>query len=110
MTQFDYMLLGLLVYEMATGKRPFDDIYSLSTVILAVVHDKVKLNVEADHFLQKHNSPVSYHHLPVATLHSSKPGLMVVLTTTASKPGLCQACNKRKFEISIQPPVPVRVF
>ena len=57
--QFDYMLLGLLVYEMATGKRPFADIYSLSTVVLAVVHDKVKLNVEADHFLQKHNSPVS---------------------------------------------------
>lgn len=53
------MLLGLLVYEMATGKRPFADIYPLSTVVLAVVNDKVKLNVEADHFLQKHSSSVS---------------------------------------------------
>lgn len=50
----DYMLLGLLVYEMATGKRPFADIYPLTTVVLAIIHDKIKLNVEADHFLQKH--------------------------------------------------------
>lgn len=51
------MLLGLLVYEMATGKRPFADIYPLTTVVLAIIHDKIKLNVEADHFLQKHVSP-----------------------------------------------------
>ena len=37
MGQFDYMLLGLLVYEMATRKRPLADMYSLSTVVLAVV-------------------------------------------------------------------------
>ncbi len=49
-------MLGLLVYEMATGKRPFADIYPLSTVALAIVHGKIELNVEADHFLQKHVS------------------------------------------------------
>lgn len=53
------MLLGLLVYEMATGKRPFTDIYPLTTVVLALLHDKVTLNIEADHFLQKHSPQVS---------------------------------------------------
>lgn len=52
------MLLGLLVYEMATGNRPFGDIYPLTTVVLALLHDKVKLNVEADHFLQKQGHQV----------------------------------------------------
>lgn len=56
--QLDYMLLGLLVYEMATGKRPFEDIYPLSTVVLALLHNKVELNVEADHFLQKQGQQV----------------------------------------------------
>ena len=57
--QFDYMLLGLLVYEMATGKRAFTDIYPLTTVVLALLHSKVTLNIEADHFLQKHSPQVS---------------------------------------------------
>ena len=51
--QLDYMCLGLLVYEMATGKRPYEDIYPLTSVVLAVLHGKVELNIEADHFLQK---------------------------------------------------------
>ena len=51
--QLDYMCLGLLVYEMATGKRPYGNIYSLPTVVLAILNDKIKLNIEADHFLQK---------------------------------------------------------
>ncbi len=51
--QLDYMCLGLLVYEMATGKRPYGDIYPLTSVVLAILYDKIKLNIEADHFLQK---------------------------------------------------------
>ena len=47
------MLLGLLVYEMATQKRPFEDVYSLNTVALSLLHGNTQLNVEADHFLQK---------------------------------------------------------
>ena len=53
------MLLGLLVFEMATSKQAFQDIYPLSTVALAVLHGKVQLNVEADHFLQKQGKEVS---------------------------------------------------
>ena len=49
------MLLGLLVYELATGKRPYEDVYSLNTVVLALLHGDVQLNIEADHFLQKRN-------------------------------------------------------
>ncbi len=52
------MLLGLLVYEMATGKRPYEDVYSLNTVALALLHGDVQLNVEADHFLQKRGQKV----------------------------------------------------
>ncbi len=47
------MLLGLLVYELATGKRPYEDVYSLNMVVLALLHGDIKLDVEADHFLQK---------------------------------------------------------
>lgn len=47
------MCLGLLVYEMATGKRPYEDIYPLTSVVLAILHGKIELNIEADHFLQK---------------------------------------------------------
>lgn len=47
------MLLGLLVFEMATGKQAFEDIYPLSTVAIALLQKQVQLNVEADHFLQK---------------------------------------------------------
>lgn len=51
--KFDYILLGLLVYELATGKRPFEDIYPLSIVALAQFYNRVHLNIEAAHFLHK---------------------------------------------------------
>lgn len=53
------MLLGLLVYEMATGKRPFEEIYPLTTLVLALLNRKVELNIEADYFLQKQGQEVS---------------------------------------------------
>ena len=56
--QLDYMLLGLLVYEMATGKRPFGEVYPLSTVVLGLLLGNLELNVEADHFLQKQGQTV----------------------------------------------------
>ena len=42
------MLLGLLVYEVATGKKPYEGVYSLGTVVLALINHKLKLNVEAE--------------------------------------------------------------
>ena len=42
------MLLGLLIYEIATGNRPYEHIHSLSTVVLALLHNRITLNVEAE--------------------------------------------------------------
>ena len=50
--RIDYILLGLLVFEMATGKPPYEDIYHLNTVVRAILHNKMKLSIEAQHFLQ----------------------------------------------------------
>ncbi len=47
-SQVDFILLGLLVYEMATGRRPYEDIYSTDHVVLAMVSNKLTLNVEAE--------------------------------------------------------------
>lgn len=53
--QCDFILLGLLVFEMATGKRPYTDIYSLDMVVIAMLNEKLQLSVEAEHFLQRQN-------------------------------------------------------
>ena len=50
--QCDYVLVGLLVYQMATGKRPYNNIHSLEMVVIATLSGKVSLSVEAEHFLQ----------------------------------------------------------
>ncbi len=50
--QCDYVLLGLLVYQMATGNRPYGDIHSLEMLVIATLAGKVNLNVEAEHFLR----------------------------------------------------------
>ena len=42
------MLLGLLVYEMASGKQPYEDVYSPNMVVLALLDKKVELNIEAE--------------------------------------------------------------
>ncbi len=52
LVQCDYILLGFLVYQMATGKRPYEDIHSLEMLVIATLAGKVNLNVEAEHFLQ----------------------------------------------------------
>lgn len=50
--RIDYILLGLLVFEMATGKAPYEGIYPPSTVVRAILHNKLQLSIEAQHFLQ----------------------------------------------------------
>jgi leucine-rich repeat kinase 1 len=47
-TRIDYMLLGLLIYEIATGIQPYEHVYDLGTVALALLHKKLKINVEAE--------------------------------------------------------------
>ena len=42
------MLLGLLVYEIATGTQPYEHVYNLGTVVLALLHKKLNINVEAE--------------------------------------------------------------
>ena len=42
------MLLGLLIYEVATGTKPYEEIYTLSTVVLSLLHKTLQLNVEAE--------------------------------------------------------------
>lgn len=37
---------------MATGKPPYEGIHPLSTVVRSILHNKVELSVEAQHFLQ----------------------------------------------------------
>ncbi len=37
---------------MATGQAPFEGIYPPSTVVRAILHDKLQLSIEAQHFLQ----------------------------------------------------------
>ena len=37
---------------MATGKAPYEGIYPLSMVVRAILHNKLKLSIEAQHFLQ----------------------------------------------------------
>ena len=45
--QIDFIQLGCLEYEMATGKRPFEDVYSLDVLLMAILHNKLKINIEA---------------------------------------------------------------
>ncbi|CAI8010339.1 Leucine-rich repeat serine/threonine-protein kinase 1, partial [Geodia barretti] len=47
-TRVDYMLLGLLIYEVATGTKPYEEIYTLSTVVLSLLNKRLQLNVEAE--------------------------------------------------------------
>ena len=42
------MLLGLLIYEVATGTKPYEEVYSLPVVVLSLLHKKLQLNVEAE--------------------------------------------------------------
>ena len=46
--QMDYILLGLLVYEMATGRRPYEDVYFLDTVVLGLIDGKLALSIESE--------------------------------------------------------------
>ena len=46
--QIDYMLLGLLIYEVATGKKPYENVYNLYTVVLALLNNRLKISVEAE--------------------------------------------------------------
>lgn len=73
------MLLGLLVYEMATGKRPFEDVYSLDMVVLSLLHGNMQLNVEADHFLQKRTQQKVGIQLPFGSDHVSLYNRVVCL-------------------------------
>ena len=52
MARVDYMALGLLEFEMATGKRAYDGIYKLHTVILALLRGKMTLNIGAQNFIR----------------------------------------------------------
>ena len=67
------MLLGLLVYEVATGTKPYEGIHSLSTVVLSLLFKKLQLNVEAElaNSRRKQRSgtqtPVSCHRLCMQT-------------------------------------------
>lgn len=46
--QVDFMLLGLLMYELATGKRPYENVYKVGMVIQALLNNKLQLSVEAE--------------------------------------------------------------
>ena len=67
------MLLGLLIYEIATGTKPYQHTYPLSTVILALIHRRLTINIEAELKIaaQKHKNspqhPVSCHRLCMQT-------------------------------------------
>lgn len=58
------MLLGLLIYEIATGIKPYENVYNLDTVILALLQNKFELNVEAElKSRDKCQRPVSCHRM-----------------------------------------------
>lgn len=62
------MLLGLLTYEIATGIKPYENVYNLDTVTLALLHNKFKLNVEAElNSREKCQRPVSCHRMCMQT-------------------------------------------
>lgn len=42
------MLLGLLIHEIATGTKAYENVYSLSTVVLAMLHKALKISIEAE--------------------------------------------------------------
>ena len=44
----DYILLGLLIYEISTGRKAYEHVYPLSAVALALLHRKLTINVEAE--------------------------------------------------------------
>lgn len=52
---------------MATGKAPYEGIYPPSTVVRAILHNKIQLSIEAQHFLQN-------------KVHSLKLGVMIMIT------------------------------
>ena len=51
--QIDFMLLGLLMYEIATGRRPCENVYTLGMVVQALLNNKLQLSIEAE--LQSQN-------------------------------------------------------